>query len=97
MTNYEAANALIDHQKVFSHDFGWNTTVLDALDVAIKTLRDVRPVVRGKWKHMSGDEWCCSNCGYVISTEGSWEHPLHDREKFFCERCGADMREVEHE
>lgn len=61
MTNYEAANALIDHQKVFSHDFGWNTTVLDALDVAIKTLQDVRPVVNcGECKHWfdNGTDLC---------------------------------------
>ena len=58
---------------------------------------DVRPVVRGKWEHMGGDEWCCSICGHVISTEGSWEHPLRDLDIFFCEQCGADMREVEHD
>ena len=44
--------------------------------------------VRGEWAHIGGDEWCCSNCGHVISTEGSWEKP----EKKFCEECGADMR-----
>ena len=56
---------------------------------------DVRPVVYGKWVHLCGDEWLCNACGFVISTEGSWEHPLHDREKFFCEHCGADMREAD--
>lgn len=44
--------------------------------------------VRGEWAHIGGDEWCCSNCGHVISTEGIWEKP----EKKFCEECGADMR-----
>lgn len=44
--------------------------------------------VRGEWAHIGGDEWCCSNCGHVISTEGSWEKP----EKKFCEECGCDMR-----
>lgn len=53
---------------------------------------DVRPVVRGEWTHLGGDEWCCDQCGHVIFTEGSWEHPLNDRSIFFCEHCGADMR-----
>ena len=56
---------------------------------------DVRPVVRGEWKHLGGDEWGCDYCGHVISTEGSWEHPLNDRSIFFCEHCGADMRKDE--
>ena len=46
------------------------------------------PVVHGKWRHIGGDEWCCSECGNVISTEGSWEKPTGN----FCEECGADMR-----
>lgn len=48
---------------------------------------DVAPVVRGRWVHLCGDEWCCTNCGFVISTEGSWEKP----EKKHCEECGAKM------
>ena len=46
------------------------------------------PVVHGEWRHIGGDEWCCSECGNVISTEGSWEKPTAK----FCEECGADMR-----
>ena len=53
----------------------------------IKPIETVEPV-RGEWAHIGGDEWCWSNCGHVISTEGSWEKP----EKKFCEECGADMR-----
>lgn len=56
-------------------------------DQVIMMQPSVEPV-RGGWVHIGGDEWCCSNCGYVISTEGSWEKP----EKKFCEECGADMR-----
>ena len=52
---------------------------------------DVRENVHGDWKHIGGDEWCCEFCGHVITTEGSWEHPL-DVGKCFCENCGADMR-----
>ena len=43
---------------------------------------------RGEWKYIGGDEWCCSVCGFVASTEGRWE-PMTAN---FCEECGADMR-----
>jgi hypothetical protein len=48
---------------------------------------DVAPVVYGRWVHLGGDEWCCSACGFVISTEGSWDKPT----KKYCEDCGAKM------
>lgn len=48
---------------------------------------DVAPVVNGKWIHLGGDEWCCSACGFVITTEGSWDKPT----KKYCEDCGARM------
>lgn len=48
---------------------------------------DVAPVVYGRWVHLGGDEWCCSACGFVITTEGSWEKPT----KKYCEDCGAKM------
>lgn len=43
--------------------------------------------VRGRWVHLGGDEWCCSACGFVITTEGSWDKPT----KKYCEDCGAKM------
>lgn len=46
---------------------------------------DVAPVVHGRWMHLGGDEWCCSACGFVITTEGSWDKPA----KKCCEDCGA--------
>ena len=52
---------------------------------------DVAPVVHGEWIHLGGDEWCCSACGFVITTEGSWDKPT----KKYCEDCGARMDEVE--
>ena len=52
---------------------------------------DVAPVVYGRWTHLGGDEWCCSACGFVITTEGSWDKPT----KKYCEDCGAKMQEVE--
>lgn len=48
---------------------------------------DVAPVVYGRWTHLGGDEWFCSACGFVISTEGSWDKPI----KKYCEDCGAKM------
>ena len=59
---------------------------------AIETVKcfpaaDVAPVVRGRWVHLGGDEWCCSACGFVITTEGSWDKPT----KKYCEDCGAKM------
>ena len=48
---------------------------------------DVALVVHGRWVHLGGDEWCCSACGFVITTEGSWDKPT----KKYCEDCGAKM------
>ena len=48
---------------------------------------DVAPMVHERWTHLGGDEWCCSECGFVISTEGSWEKPTQK----YCEDCGAKM------
>ena len=48
---------------------------------------DAMPVVNGRWEHLGGDEWCCSACGFVITTEGSWDKPA----KKYCEDCGAKM------
>lgn len=45
-------------------------------------------VVRGaRWAHLGGDEWLCTACGFVITTEGSWDKPT----KKYCEDCGAKM------
>lgn len=52
---------------------------------------DVAPVVNGLWEHLGGDEWCCSACGFVITTEGSWDKPT----KKYCEDCGAKMDGVD--
>lgn len=52
---------------------------------------DVAPVRHGRWAHLGGDEWCCSACGFVITTQGSWDKPT----KKYCEDCGARMDKVE--
>lgn len=48
---------------------------------------DVAPVVHTRWAHLGGDEWICHACGFVITTEGSWDKPT----KKYCEDCGAKM------
>lgn len=53
---------------------------------------DVRSERHGKWVHLGGDEWGCSCCGFVISTESSWEHPISETQcNDFCRKCGAKM------
>jgi ribosomal protein L37E len=56
---------------------------------------DAEPVRHAKWVHLGGDEWCCSACGEIEHTEGSWEHPLKDREWKYCRTCGAKMYETQ--
>ena len=56
-------------------------------EVDAQPTADVVPVVYGRWAHLGGDEWCCSACGFVITTEGSWDKPT----KKYCEDCGAKM------
>lgn len=48
---------------------------------------DAVPVVHTRWGHLGGDEWICPACGFVITTEGSWDKPT----KKYCEDCGARM------
>ena len=54
---------------------------------------EAEPIRHGKWVHLGGDEWCCSACGDVIFTEGSWEKP----DKKYCNECGAKMDGKENE
>lgn len=51
-------------------------------------------IKQGEWKHKGGDEWVCSGCGHVITTEGSWEHPLSIG-AYYCEHCGKGMQKEE--
>lgn len=61
------------------------------LDTRLRELAEAdkagRLVVHARWAHLGGDEWCCSACGFVITTEGSWDKPT----KKYCEDCGARM------
>lgn len=45
----------------------------------------------GFWKDYGSGEWHCSECGFDVLTEGSWEYP-ETRGYNFCPHCGADMR-----
>lgn len=56
-------------------------------DVDAMPAADVKEVRHGKWAHLGGEEWCCSCCGFVKLTEGSWEKPSWK----YCEGCGARM------
>lgn len=68
---------------------GDKTISVDALKRFIlnRPAADVAPVVHTRWAHLGGDEWCCPVCGFVITTEGSWDKPT----KKYCEDCGAKM------
>lgn len=67
---------------------GWNDCLLRVKSMVSKApAANVAPVVLGRWVHLGGDEWCCSACGFVITTEGSWDKPT----KKYCEDCGAKM------
>ena len=48
---------------------------------------EAEPVRHGRWVHLNGDEWCCSDCCDVRYTEGSWEKPS----KKYCNECGCRM------
>ena len=63
--------------------------IVDTISGEIKNLPtvDAEPVRHERWAHLGGDEWCCTGCGEVIHTEGSWEQPT----KKFCHECGAKM------
>ena len=89
---------LIDRQKAvdavldLSEKISSEMLFIDAIVDEIENVPSIEPErERGKWRHLGGDEWCCTNCGYIVFTEGSWEHPK-ERGKDYCEHCGADMK-----
>ena len=65
---------------------GFTEWELDQIPMA-----DVEPVRHARWAYIGGGEWCCTNCGYVASTEGRWEPMMAN----FCSECGAKMDLVE--
>ncbi len=89
------------YHKSFEVDDGrnvWNSGLWIRYKIFEEAIRDAPiidavPVRHGKWVHLGGDEWCCSACGEIECTEGSWEHPLKDRGWKYCRTCGARMDE----
>ena len=80
----------IEREKVLSKAApveGCFSEMISAYDVILLPAADVAPVVHSRWAHFGGDEWGCSVCGFVITTEGSWDKPT----KKYCENCGTKM------
>jgi hypothetical protein len=79
----------IDKQAFLDYMRGTNRYFTVRCDIESFPTVDVVPVVHGRWEHIGGDEWCCSVCGFVLTTEGSWDKPT----KKYCENCGTKMDE----
>lgn len=80
----------IEREKVLSKAApvkGCFSDMISAYDVIMLPAADVAPVVHSRWAHFGGDEWGCPVCGFVITTEGSWDKPT----KKYCENCGTKM------
>lgn len=75
-----------DAKTLINNNFSSLLAVIDSIPAA-----DVALVRHAHWAHLGGDEWCCSACGFVITTEGSWDKPI----KKYCEDCGARMDDDE--
>lgn len=84
MTDYIQRNDALEIIKRTCGDYAAAWSEIRKLPAA-----DVAPVVHTRWAHLGGDEWCCPVCGFVITTEGSWDKPT----KKYCEDCGAKMNE----
>lgn len=82
MAEYIERSAAIEAAK-----HAWAKGLEPSQYIEIIPAADVAPVVHGRWAHLGGDEWCCSACGFIITTEGSWDKPT----KKYCEDCGAKM------
>ena len=52
---------------------------------------DAAETVHAEWEHIGGDEWRCTKCCLVITTEGSWEKPWYRH----CPNCGARIKRGE--
>lgn len=83
------ADALVEY-KVTGEIDNLSGDFVPGFAIAMAPTIDAEPVRYGKWQHLGGDEWCCTVCGEVIYTEGSWEKPTHK----YCHECGAKMEEI---
>lgn len=95
MAKYVDIDAVKEAVRGAECDANWDGRRFDAefIENALDFIpaADVAPVVHGWWEHIGGDEWYCSVCGFVLTTEGSWDKPT----KKYCENCGAKMDEKE--
>lgn len=66
--------------------FGYDAIEILA-EIEYAPTADVAEVKHGKWENIGNDEWRCTNCGEVITTEGSWEAPTRK----YCNECGTKM------
>lgn len=91
MAKYVDIDAVKEAVRGAECDANWDGRRFDAefIENALDFIpaADVAPVVHGRWEHIGGDEWCCFVCGFVLTTEGSWDKPT----KKYCENCGAKM------
>lgn len=91
MAEYIEREAAIDAiMKVYIRTAGYKARerVFEAKEAVHRLpVADAVPVVHTYWAHLGGDEWVCPACGFVITTEGSWDKPT----KKYCEDCGARM------
>lgn len=91
MAKYVDIDAVKEAVRGAECDANWDGRRFDAefIENALDFIpaADVAPVVHGRWEHIGGDEWCCSACNFVITTEGSWDKST----KKYCENCGAKM------
>lgn len=72
-----------------------NFSAIDVTEILNFPPADVAPVVHGKWVNLGGRGWRCSNCGFIIGTEGIWEPPNRtDQCNIYCRCCGAKMDNV---
>lgn len=85
------------------HHIGWGECILctddaetelgevlfDTAEEAAEAWNSVSYGKKAEWQHIGGDEWCCTACGSVVHTEGSWENPTDH----YCSECGAEMRQ----
>ena len=80
MTNEELINELVRHKQEMQNDFGWNTTLQTALDVAIEALKKEIP----KPVSIENGFVKCGGCGMYI------RFPIIDRYNN-CPECGQKI------
>lgn len=95
---------LIDRESLLKkcvHIDGLFTDVVFAWDIAYEPTVDAVPVVHGHWiilDECANEGVYCSVCHKkVYKVDYAWSNKPVKMKSNFCPKCGADMREVEHE